>query len=502
MKKIFLAFMICFDVFPLLAQEEIYPSSLYTNCSSDGDGFHIKISETDYPLQSCGLCAEQEKDRTDEEEPYRPHFHFTSATGTISDPNGLVYYQGKYHLFFQHNPDNDSIPVPQHWGHAVSTDLVHWKRLPIAIYPHHGGNIWSGSAVVDHQNSLGLQKKSNAPIVAFYTWEKNFTQRMAYSNDGARTFTEYADNPVVEFLSSYNRDPKVFWHDETSRWIMVLYVEGFDFFASNDLKNWRHLSTSRLDLHECPDFFELPVDGNKAQTKWVLLDASGTYYIGKFDGKRFTPVSGPHISEWNNRICYATQTWSNIPQADGRRIQIAGMRDDRQGKVPSENYQNQMTFPVNLTLKSTDEGIRMFRYPIREIEKLYGRKLHIENKSVQTNSKVVLGEGALLDIKTTVKIADAESFVFNLRGAEIEYDVAEQRLMFGDIAAPLKLHDGKLELRFLIDRSSLEVFGNKGRISISRYFLPERTKKIYIQSNQGEVEIKTLEIRHINSIWK
>lgn len=480
---------------PLMTADS-FNKKVFQGCCIGEAGCEMDLTANS-PTQNFQLKLDPATD----DEPYRPGFHFTSATGTLSDPNGLVYYEGKFHLFFQHNPNNDSIPVPQHWGHAVSHDLIHWQRLPIALYPHKGGDIWSGSAVVDQYNTSLLQKGQHAPIVAFYTWEKNFTQRMAYSNDGGKRWREYAKNPVLTNISSHNRDPKVFWHEETGQWIMVLYAKGFVFFASDNLKTWEYLSTSFLDLHECPDFFELPVDNDEKNKKWVLLDASGTYYVGLFDGKQFFPENGPHFTEWNNRICYATQTWNNLPEEDGRRIQIAAMRDDRQEKIPSENFQNQMTFPVNLTLQNTREGIRLFRYPVSEIEKLYSREVKIENMIVKADQKQILGEGELIDMAIYVKIGDAESFSFNIRGTQIRYDIDSEKIIWEETTVPLDIQDNKLIFRFLIDRSSIELFGNAGRISISRYFLPDRTKKITVESVGGVIEIEKMEFFHLESIW-
>ncbi|GAJ24633.1 unnamed protein product, partial [marine sediment metagenome] len=197
------------------------------------------------------------------DDPLRPQFHYTADSNFLSDPNGLVYYNGDYHLFHQYNPYDIRSGVPQHWAHAVSKDLVHWQRLAIAIYPHGGGNIWSGSAVVDKNNTSGLQTGVDPPIVAFYTWHKDFTQRMTYSNDGGKTWEEFEDNPVVEHIYGNNRDPKVFWHEPSGQWIMILYVQKFEIFVSDNLKEWTNSVSMELkDFHECPDFFELPVDGN------------------------------------------------------------------------------------------------------------------------------------------------------------------------------------------------------------------------------------------------
>ncbi len=310
------------------------------------------------------------------DETYRPQYHFTPARNFLSDPNGLVYYDGEYHLFYQYflYPFEPPITGPtQRWAHAVSTDLIHWEKLPIAIEPHGGGNIWSGSAVVDWQNSSGLQAGNEPPLVAFYTWQKDFTQRLVYSNDRGRTWSEYAGNPVVPNLArAHDRDPKVFWHEPTKRWVMVLFARNFVFLLSDDLKQWEKVSEIRPPSGECPDMFELPVDGNPDRKKWVLLGATGEYDVGTFDGTRFTKLHGPHVTDWSGpqlKQFYATQTWSDIPDEDGRRIQIACMRD-RPRMHRDMPFRNQMTIPCSLSLRTTPEGVRLFRWPVREFEQL------------------------------------------------------------------------------------------------------------------------------------
>lgn len=458
------------------------------------------------------------------QDPWRPQFHYTADSAFLSDPNGLVFYEGEYHLFHQYNPYDIRSGVPQHWAHAVSRDLVHWERLPIAIYPHGGGNIWSGSAVVDKNNTSGLQTGERPPIVAFYTWQKDFTQRMTFSNDGGRSWTEYDGNPVVDHFHGNNRDPKVFWHEPSGRWVMILYVEKFDLFVSDNLKEWTLASSLDLeDFHECPDFFELPVDGDPENTRWVVVDGAGRYYVGHFDGLTFTPESGWHYSDWNalqrqgltgsrQGEFYATQTWSNMPAEDGRRIQIAAMRDVRY-RLPQKRFHNQMTFPCELTLRTTAGGIRLFRWPVKEIEQIYDSGENWADRILQPGERVMLAEGELLDIQAILQFPPSDhairkhvlpwdplSFRFTIRGVDVHYDVWQQEINCQGATAPLKVDEnGELTIRILVDRISLEIFGNGGECSISTYMNPLPDNHVTtLDCTGGVVHIRDLQVIRLN----
>ncbi len=473
-------------------------------------------------------CSETRQDSSflsdadlDLDELLRPQYHYTADSGFLSDPSGLVYYQGDFHLFHQYSPITIRWGVPQHWAHAVSKDLVNWERLPIAIYPHGGGNIYSGSAVVDRLNTSGLQTGEDPPIVAFYTWNKDFSQWMTYSNDGAKTWTEFEGNPVVPHIYGNNRDPKVFWHEASGRWVMILFVEKFDIFTSENLKEWTRVGSMELDkFHECPDFLELPVDGNANETRSLVTDVTGRYYIGAFDGLTFTIESGWHLSDWNDRAksgkhgygeFYSTQTWSNMPSNDGRTIQIAAMRD-RKYRIPTEKFHNQMTFPCELTLRTTDEGIRLFRWPVGEIESLYKGEQSWENQHLEAGQRVKLADGDLLDIEATLKLPPSTheatlfrrpwaplSFRFTIRGVQVHYDAGKQELAVEGVTAPLKVNEkGELDIRILVDKISLEIFGNGGLISISTYANFGRDDhSTYLSPTGGAMIIKELTVREL-----
>src|SRR5690606_17896523 len=253
----------------------------------------------------------------------RPQFHFTTRRGWINDPNGLVYYDGEYHLFYQHNPYEREWEN-MHWGHAVSKDLVHWVELPNALYPDNIGTMFSGSAVVDYDNTAGYNVGSTPAMIAFYTADSpdKQVQCMAYSLDKGRSWTKYENNPLIDSKHIWNskdtRDPKVFWYKPGGHWVMVLNErDGHSIYTSSDIKEWKYESHV-TGFWECPELFELPIDGNPDNTKWVMYGASGTYMLGSFDGKVFTPESGKYL--YTTGSIYAAQTFTNMP--DGRRVQI------------------------------------------------------------------------------------------------------------------------------------------------------------------------------------
>ena len=412
----------------------------------------------------------------------RPQFHFSTRRGWNNDPNGLVYYDGEYHLFYQHNPFGWSYgsDANKAWGHAISKDLIHWKELSDAIHPDNQGGIYSGSAVVDKLNTTGFQSGVEKPIVCIYTsaggktpWSKGkpFTQSIAYSNDRGRTFAKYNGNPVQEEIETMNRDPKVIWHDLTNQWVIVLYLENnvMGFFTSKDLKSWQLQSRYERDfLHECPELFQLSVDGNQKNMKWILYAANGRYDIGQFDGKKFIPESKG--IEFNYGNCfYASQTFNNIPEKDGRRIQIAwGLNP-----LPGMPFNQQMLFPIELTLRTTEDGLRIFSQPINEIKKIYGKNWDLQEIIVEEGQQSILDENnfkGLYDISFQFEIGNAERFGLIINDIQITYEINEQKLYCQQRFAPLKQVKGTIKFRILVDRTTLEIFVNDGQV-----YMPVRT---------------------------
>ena len=435
-------------------------------------------------------------------EVYRPQFHFTSQRNWLNDPNGLVYYKGIYHLFFQHNPRGNRWGNMT-WGHAVSPDLIHWTQLDHALLPDKNGVCFSGSGVVDHANTSGFQAGAEKPIVLIYSsMARGGSQSLGFSTDGGKTWQKHPGNPVLPNIAKGNRDPKVIWHEPTRKWIMSLYISkrvGISFYSSPNLKTWTLLS-SVGGFFECPDMFELPVDGNPNKTRWVIFGADAKYLIGHFDGKAYRKESGKHTGNWGGNF-YAAQTWSDIPKGDGRRIIIGWMRG---GKYPGMPFNQQMSFPCELTLRTTPEGIRMYAKPVKEIENIHAKEHTWKNLALRPGVNPLAGiTGDLFDIRAQIAPAGASEFGFNIRGHKVVYSVGQRKVTALGRSAGLSPERGVIGLQILVDRSSIEVFGNDGRISMATCFLPDpddRTLGIF--ATGGAVKVLSLKVHELFSCWE
>jgi fructan beta-fructosidase len=407
----------------------------------------------------------------------------------LNDPNGLVYSQGEWHLFYQHNPYGWNWGN-MHWGHAVSRDLLHWQELPTAIYPKQWGDwAFSGSAVVDARNTSGFKSGKEDVLVAAYT-STGRGECIVYSNDRGRTWTEYDGNPVVKHSG---RDPKLIWHAPTSRWVMAVYDEppkierGIAFYTSPDLKEWTQ--TSRIEgFFECPDLFALPVDGNASQQKWVLYAADGKYVLGEFDGKTFK-TEVPKQQVWYGNF-YAAQTFSDAPA--GRRVQIGWANGIT---FTGQPFNQQMTIPVELSLKTTPQGIRMFAWPVKELD---------EQAPVSTKPaspfELVSGQEILVtqpdaklemfDVQCDVELKQAEKLTLTVCGTAMAFDAKSSSLTCRNIVAGATAKNGKLGLRVIGDRGSLEIFANSGETAMSLGYTPtdsDRTLKIKAEGESATV---------------
>jgi fructan beta-fructosidase len=435
-------------------------------------------------------------------ETLRPLFHFTSRRGWNNDSNGLVFHKGLWHLYYQHNPYGVQWGN-MHWGHALSEDLVHWREMPIAIYPQRFDDwVFSGSAVVDVNDTSGFGKGGEPAIVVAYT-STGRGECIAYSNDGGRTFAEFEGNPVVRHAG---RDPKVIWYGPGRHWVMALYheVDGkrtIAFYTSGDLKTWEFASLIE-GFYECPEIFELPVEGTVDQRRWVLHAADGDYLIGTFDGRVFTPDGGPGAAKQQfsyGNCFYASQTYNNVPPEDGRRVQIAWGRVE----IPGMPFNQMMLFPVELTLRPVGQGVRMFAKPVREIERLHEKSCDWKQIQVSPGSDPVGEiEGELLHVKATLRPAGATRCGVVVRGTEVAYDPAARKLTCLDKTAPLSPIDGTIRLELLVDRTSIEIFANDGEVYMPMgMILSENNKSIRILAEDGPVKVESLEIHHLNSAW-
>ncbi|TKJ36998.1 MAG: 2,6-beta-D-fructofuranosidase [Planctomycetes bacterium B3_Pla] len=441
-------------------------------------------------------------------EKLRPQLHFTSRRGWNNDSNGMVYYDGEYHLFYQHNPYGWNWGNMT-WGHAISEDMIHWTELGDAIHPDRLGTIFSGSAVVDVNNTAGFQTGDEKVIVCIYTSAggrnpmskgQPFTQSIAYSNDRGRTWTVYEGNPVLGHINGGNRDPKVIWHTPTGQWVMALYLDDrvMAFFTSKDLKSWELQSKIKC-FHECPELFTLPVDGDKSNEKWILYGGSGEYLIGHFDGKEFKSESDA-IRFHHGNCFYASQTFTNIPKSDGRRIQIAWGRV----KMPDMPFNQMMLFPVTLTLHTTEEGPRMFAEPVREIEGLHKHPRQWKNKTLKAGDNLLSGlSGELFHIRAKLRVDGARETGFVIRDIPVVYNVEKQQLSCQGKTAPLKIVDGRIRLELLVDRTSIEIFGNDGRMYMPMgVILADNSKSLEIFTKGGATEVESLDVYELRSAWR
>lgn len=468
----------------------------------------------------CSFSAIAEKPVKVFDELHRPQFHFTPEKNWMNDPNGLVYYKGEYHLFYQHNPFGKEWGY-MHWGHAVSTDLVHWEHLPIALTPDNDskdkeiGTAFSGCGLVDENNLTGLQKGEEKTILLFYTSQK-MGQRLAYSNDKGRSWIKYEKNPLIAYDETDDaRDPKVLWHEPTKQYVMVLYrrpanndkQKGVSFYTSKNLLDWE-FKNHIVGFYECPDLVELPVNRRPDDKKWVLFDGDGSYVVGLFDGEKFIAETAKLWSDFGKNY-YATQTWSNLPESDPRTIQIAWMKG---GEYPDMPFNGQMTFPCELSLTKYMEGIKLTRKPVKEIELLHLKGQVWENKNLIPGLAKNLLHGVKGDCfhiiaNFSIKTADSFGFVVRLdkekNGAEITYTVKNNSLTCLGQSTVIQPVDGKIKLEILLDRSSIEIFANDGKVVLSStYNTKEKSDAIYLFNTGGELLVEKLEIYPMKSIWQ
>jgi fructan beta-fructosidase len=454
----------------------------------------------------CSAIAEEEVEtsflRTDAER-YRPQFHYTAIKGWINDPIGLIYYDGEYHLFNDHNVKSTGFPggrfdgEQSHWSHAISKDLIHWQHMPVAVYPDKLGACWSGSGVVDWQNTTGFKAGENPPLVLIYTSAGSWGQSLVYSNDRGRTWKKYEGNPVLEKIADNNRDPLVFWHEPTKKWIMILYVKmgQAHFFNSDDMKEWTATSVVPLNgFHECPDMFQLPVDGDAKKLKWLLYDARFSYWIGEFDGKTFKPETGELRCEFGKNF-YAAQSWET---PEKKRVQIGWMNG---GSYPAMPFNQQQSFPCELTLRTTPAGTRLYMYPIDEIEQLYTTtftlKDHILKPGENPLPKI---SGDLFDIEMDIEIGKATEFGLRLHETSVTY--ADGKVTSHGAVAKVAVKQGRIKLRILVDRTSIETFVNDGQAALPCCFVPKNQETfLELYAKGGDVKIRSLRVSKLRSTW-
>jgi sucrose-6-phosphate hydrolase SacC (GH32 family) len=440
------------------------------------------------------------------QEKYRPQFHFTARQwnehklnpgqrqeGWLNDPNGLVFFRGEYHLFAQR--------WNKCWIHAVSKDLVYWTELEPAFWEddRYGTGVQSGGAVVDKDNTSRLATDPKTPpLVAFWAGNDNRSQCISYSLDAGRTWKKYEKNPI---LVHPERDPKVFWHEPDKRWIMVLYGNGsYHFFISTNLLDWQDQKYAIGDSYECPDMFQLPVDGDPQRLKWVLVRGNGKYSIGEFDGSKFAPETDQLPCDLGANF-YATQSWGDIDGQPDRRVQIAWMRG---GRYPDMPFNQQLTFPCDLTLHSFPEGPRICRLPVDEIKSLYARTQAWKDRTIKPGENPFRDVSSeLFEIHLQAEPGAAKSFGIRWRGATVAYSPEKRSLSCLGKEVKVPPADGQITLRVLIDRTSIEVFASDGRISMSSCYLPKpQSAGLELFTDGGDLKLLSLTVHELKSAWQ
>ncbi len=488
------------------------------------------------------------------QETYRPQFHFSPEAHWMNDPNGMVWFEGEYHLFYQYFPDSN-VWGPMHWGHAVSTDMVYWKHLPVALSPDSLGYIFSGSAVADIKNTSRFGTLENPPLVALFTYhdpvgEKKGSltfqnQGMAFSTDKGRTWTKYTQNPVLKNPGIRDfRDPKVFWHDESGKWIMILAVQDrVHLYSSPDLTEWTFLSEfgQGIGAHggvwECPDLFRIKVK-DTGEMKWVMLvsinpggpngGSATQYFVGNFDGTHFVKENKDiRWVDWG-RDNYAGVTWSNIPESDGRRLFLGWMSNWQYATVvPTEVWRSAMTIPRELSLVHRDNDYLLVSVPAKELKSLRSEKKQIyAEKQGKTGKREIVPDSItlnrcelLFDFSVTDNQADSMGIVLENNVHQklvIGYSRFSKQLFVDRTAAGLsgfsELFAGvarapysageQVHFHVFVDASSVELFVDNGRLVMTNLVFPtENFSRLSVFSSGGNVVLRNAEFYNLKRIW-
>jgi fructan beta-fructosidase len=477
-------------------------------------------------------------------ERYRPQIHFSPAKAWMNDPNGMVFYKGVYHLFFQYYP-KDTHWGPMHWGHATSTDLLHWKEQPIALYPDSLGMIFSGSAVVDMNNTSGFGVKGQTPIVAIFTQHdpkreklgrNDFqNQSLAYSLDEGKSWTKYKQNPVLKNPGIIDfRDPKVRWFPASKNWIMTLATKDhITFYSSPNLKDWKEESEfgNEFGAHggvwECPDLFPLSYEGKEIWVLTVSLNPGGPnsgsatqYFTGNFDGSKFTPFETN--TKWVDygRDDYAGVTWSNT---GSRTIYLGWMSNwEYANVVPTEKWRSANTIPRELSLQKQDGHYFLSSEPVKELDNLRIHTQKMEN--IRTGNFTITPANAGKPFPAILKLSSDSLKSFSLiienesgDNIRVGFDsksnsyyidrtrsgnIGFHKLFPGKSLAPRISKKSGLDITLVIDEASVELFADKGLTVMTEIFFPTKPfNKLSITSPTNFV-CKKIEYAKLESSWK
>ena len=494
-------------------------------------------------------CATHLPAQDSYDQPWRPRYHFTPPRNFMNDPNGMVFYHGEYHLFYQYNPAGN-VWGHMSWGHAVSTDMVHWRNLPVAIPEDPRYMAYSGSAVVDWNNSSGLchnpDPHDRSCLIAIYAaaYKDRQKQHIAFSNDRGRTWTNYSGNPVVDLNAPDFRDPKVFWYGPQKKWVMVAVLADQRravFLDSTDLKKWTVRSKfgpagDDTGQWECPDLLELPIEGTD-EKKWVLIinrnpgaPAGGTgvrYMVGAFDGKQFTDETSPQTKLWADygKDFYATNSFNDMPAGDGRRIWMGWISNWLYAKdEPTVLWRGAQSIPRTLTLRRTPAGIILVQSPVRELQSLRGQPFQINDASIQDAGRKITQAGVsgeTYEIEAEFETQQADEIGFRLRKGDNAWtrvgvlpttntlfvdrthsgDVSFSKDFPGRYSTSLQSAT-RIKLHIFVDRSSIEVFANDGeKVMTDRIYPPPGSNGIELYSRGKGGKVVSLAIWQLASTW-
>lgn len=470
-------------------------------------------------------------------EKFRPQYHFSPAVNWTNDPNGLVYNNGEYHIFYQFNPfDNKWGHMT--WAHAISKDLVHWQHLAIAIKEENGIMIFSGSCVVDKNNTSGFGKNGVAPMVAIYTGHTDTiqAQHIAYSTDNGRTWKKYANNPVLNLHKKDFRDPKVFWYAPKQYWVMAAVLptdHKVQFYRSKNLKQWELLSEfgpagDFTGIWECPDLFQVPIAGDPTKKKWMLTNSVGSdmqYFVGEFDGTTFTnespaggifrPDEGPDF--------YAGITYNNLP-ANQKPVMIGWANNWAYANdLPTTPWKGVMSLPRELTVTKESDTWILLQKPVDNIDKLKTNLLADESVLVTDKKNYdTVGQQIVIeaDFKPAAGASGIKVAVGSISYVEIGYDASTQKLYMdrshcatqgvnknfskmSHYETPVALKDGNLLLHIYVDHSVIEVYANNGETVMTMQAFPnEDDNGVQLFANGGTATFNNIKIWRMKSAWE
>lgn len=466
---------------------------------------YIDMSRFKGQTISLTVCPEmeisyRESDDMDIKDVYsenmRPQAHFTTKNGWINDPNGLIYINGTYHMFYQYNPAENHWNN-MHWGHAESTDLIHWEEKDYALFPDKTGTMFSGSAVIDKDNVLGLQTDDTPTALLFYTATNPFSQHMAYSTDNFKTIHKYKGNPVLSHIIDANRDPNVVFCEELDSYIMALYFTSdvYALFKSKNLTDWKLLQHVAIPGDgECPDIFSLK-DQN-GEKKWILMGANDRYIVGRFTGTKFEqlqPVQSLHYDSAG----YAGQSFYNMP--GGRAVRIVW---DRWQELRTPRFAGQMGIPMELSLERHNDKYYIAANPVKELSTIYDSDNYFEKISLSAGKKQSF---KLEDKPTVIKLSGSfdnkTKLDFHIFGINIKCDLEENILAVNNKTVPVSYFKDKLEMTVIIDRCSVEVFTDGGKAFLCETCICDRNLNYFEINSEADYSIDRLEIHSLKSIW-